>query len=88
MRSLARRLKSVILTPVGTAISVFGEHEAVALTFDDGPDPEMTPRILSVLGKRNARATFFVLTDEAAQPRAPEADRRRRPRDRPAFRPA
>ncbi len=67
MRSLARRLKSVILTPVGTATSVFGEHEAVALTFDDGPDPEMTPRILSVLGKRNARATFFVLTDEAAQ---------------------
>ncbi len=67
IRSLARRLKSVILSPVGTATSVFGEHEAVALTFDDGPDPEVTPRVLSVLRKRNAQATFFVLTDEAAQ---------------------
>ena len=65
--SLARRLKSVILSPVGTAVSVFDEPEAVALTFDDGPDPEVTPRVLSVLRKRNAQATFFVLTDEAAQ---------------------
>ena len=62
MRSLARRVKSVILTPVGTATSVFGERENVALTFDDGPDPDVTPRVLSVLRKRNARATFFVLT--------------------------
>ena len=67
MRSLARRVKSVILTPVGTATSVFGERENVALTFDDGPDPDVTPRVLSVLRKRNARATFFVLTEEAAR---------------------
>jgi peptidoglycan/xylan/chitin deacetylase (PgdA/CDA1 family) len=65
MKSLARRLKSLALTPVGTTISVFGRPDAVALTFDDGPDPEVTPRVLSVLRDRNARATFFVLTDEA-----------------------
>ena len=32
----------------------------VALTFDDGPDPEHTPRILELLGERGVRATFFV----------------------------
>lgn len=64
---LAQRLKSVILTPVGTVTSLFGQHDAIAVTFDDGPDPEVTPRVLSVLRDRNARATFFVLTDEAAR---------------------
>lgn len=33
----------------------------VALTFDDGPDPEWTPKILDVLAKYHAHATFFVL---------------------------
>ncbi|WP_225205467.1 glycosyltransferase [Novosphingobium huizhouense] len=33
----------------------------VALTFDDGPDPTWTPRILSVLERHNVPATFFVI---------------------------
>ncbi len=33
----------------------------VALTFDDGPDPEITPRVLDVLGAHGARATFFMI---------------------------
>ncbi len=33
----------------------------VALTFDDGPDPEDTPRLLSHLRARNVKATFFVI---------------------------
>jgi peptidoglycan/xylan/chitin deacetylase (PgdA/CDA1 family)/spore germination protein YaaH/GT2 family glycosyltransferase len=32
----------------------------VALTFDDGPDPRWTPRILDVLRQHNVPATFFV----------------------------
>lgn len=32
----------------------------VALTYDDGPDPAWTPRVLEVLGRFGARATFFV----------------------------
>jgi peptidoglycan/xylan/chitin deacetylase (PgdA/CDA1 family) len=32
----------------------------VALTFDDGPDPRYTPRILNILKARHVRATFFV----------------------------
>jgi cellulose synthase/poly-beta-1,6-N-acetylglucosamine synthase-like glycosyltransferase/peptidoglycan/xylan/chitin deacetylase (PgdA/CDA1 family) len=33
----------------------------VALTFDDGPDPEWTPKILDVLKGKNATATFFLI---------------------------
>jgi cellulose synthase/poly-beta-1,6-N-acetylglucosamine synthase-like glycosyltransferase/spore germination protein YaaH/peptidoglycan/xylan/chitin deacetylase (PgdA/CDA1 family) len=33
----------------------------VALTFDDGPDPEWTPKILDVLKRENASATFFLI---------------------------
>lgn len=39
----------------------------VALTFDDGPDPVVTPQVLDVLAAHNAKATFFVLGDRAAQ---------------------
>ena len=33
----------------------------VALTFDDGPDPEWTPKILDVLKQKHATATFFLI---------------------------
>ena len=33
----------------------------IALTFDDGPDPEWTPKILDVLKAKNATATFFLI---------------------------
>ena len=39
----------------------------VALTFDDGPDPRWTPRILDILRQYHARATFFVIGSQAAQ---------------------
>jgi cellulose synthase/poly-beta-1,6-N-acetylglucosamine synthase-like glycosyltransferase/spore germination protein YaaH/peptidoglycan/xylan/chitin deacetylase (PgdA/CDA1 family) len=33
----------------------------VAITFDDGPDPEWTPKILDVLKDKHATATFFLI---------------------------
>ncbi|UPY37596.1 polysaccharide deacetylase family protein [Sediminicoccus sp. KRV36] len=39
----------------------------VALTFDDGPDPEVTPRILELLDRHGARATFFCIGENAAR---------------------
>jgi peptidoglycan/xylan/chitin deacetylase (PgdA/CDA1 family) len=39
---------------------------AIHLTFDDGPDPEWTPRLLDELARANAPATFFVLSSRAA----------------------
>jgi peptidoglycan/xylan/chitin deacetylase (PgdA/CDA1 family) len=41
----------------------------VALTLDDGPDPEVTPRVLDLLEAHGARASFFVVGDRlAAEP--------------------
>jgi cellulose synthase/poly-beta-1,6-N-acetylglucosamine synthase-like glycosyltransferase/peptidoglycan/xylan/chitin deacetylase (PgdA/CDA1 family)/spore germination protein YaaH len=37
----------------------------IALTFDDGPDPQWTPKILDVLKRENATATFFLIGNEA-----------------------
>lgn len=39
----------------------------VALTFDDGPDPEVTPKILDLLREHRARATFFVIARHVEQ---------------------
>jgi peptidoglycan/xylan/chitin deacetylase (PgdA/CDA1 family) len=38
----------------------------LALTFDDGPDPEWTPRLLDLLDELSARATFFPIAARAA----------------------
>jgi peptidoglycan/xylan/chitin deacetylase (PgdA/CDA1 family) len=37
------------------------DGSVVAMTFDDGPHPKLTPRLLDVLKERNIKATFFVL---------------------------
>ena len=36
----------------------------VALTFDDGPDPEVTPKVLALLESAGARATFFCVGEQ------------------------
>ncbi|MCU1592248.1 MAG: polysaccharide deacetylase [Frankiales bacterium] len=42
-------------------------ERTVALTFDDGPDPTWTPRILAVLAREHVPATFFVVGARAAK---------------------
>ena len=37
----------------------------VALSFDDGPHPEHTPRVLEILARHGAHATFFLVGDRA-----------------------
>ncbi|MEK5408489.1 polysaccharide deacetylase family protein [Paenibacillus sp. FSL W8-0439] len=41
--------------------------QPIALTFDDGPDPEYTPLLLDLLKKHNIKVTFFVLGRKAEQ---------------------
>ncbi len=43
------------------SICTLFEDKSIAITFDDGPDPNVTPQILEVLKKYNAKATFFVI---------------------------
>lgn len=45
----------------GTGIDEF------ALTFDDGPDPDYTPRLLDLLKQYNMKATFFLVGSHAEQ---------------------
>src|SRR5215469_5693303 len=57
------------VTGGGPVIEMTGSHvrsysmpaRTVALTFDDGPDPAWTPKILAVLRRYRVPATFFVV---------------------------
>ena len=44
-----------------------GDGGRIFLTFDDGPDPEWTPRVLDLLEAANVAATFFVVGRSALQ---------------------
>ncbi len=59
-----KALRRLALTRSGT-FCVETTDPVIALTYDDGPDPVHTPRILDVLAARGARATFFMLADAA-----------------------
>ena len=43
--------------------NAISKQPSVYLTFDDGPIPEMTPRILDILREKGVKATFFVVGD-------------------------
>src|SRR5436305_10872770 len=45
--------------PLGSLVRVATREPAIALTFDDGPDPQETPRVLDILERHGARGTFF-----------------------------
>jgi peptidoglycan-N-acetylglucosamine deacetylase len=42
-------------------------HGEVALTIDDGPDPEVTPQVLALLAERGVHATFFCIGERASR---------------------
>ena len=45
----------------GATICHTADPRKLAITFDDGPNPAMTPRLLDLLDQYNAKATFFVI---------------------------
>src|SRR5437762_10500524 len=45
----------------GATVRYTAAPQKLALTFDDGPNPTITPRLLDLLDRYNARATFFVI---------------------------
>lgn len=56
------------LPPLAHALGVplrLARLPGVALTFDDGPDPHGTPAVLDVLERFNAKATFFLVGEQA-----------------------
>jgi peptidoglycan-N-acetylglucosamine deacetylase len=56
-------------TPAESSItfnSVHVDGPFIALTFDDGPNPTLTPKLLDLLAARHLKATFFVVGQNAA----------------------
>ncbi len=69
-RKIARVLKrslGPIERRLGVITHVNTEVSAVALTFDDGPHPQWTPRLLDLLARHHAKATFFMVGEMAAR---------------------
>lgn len=60
-RRTARGILDRVTAPIGSILGVGGVEGVVSVTFDDGPDPEVTPELLRVLVEAEARATFFML---------------------------
>ncbi len=50
---------------LGSLAVVRIDEPLFAVTFDDGPHPEVTPRVLDLLGARNFTATFFMPAERA-----------------------
>ncbi len=54
--------------PQTYTVQEYGYHpHQVAISFDDGPDPRWTPKILDILEREHATATFMMIGDEAAE---------------------
>ncbi|HZU74431.1 MAG TPA: polysaccharide deacetylase family protein, partial [Acidimicrobiales bacterium] len=48
-RRLIRRAGDPLLAPIGSVRGARTTDRVMALTFDDGPDPDVTPRVLDAL---------------------------------------
>lgn len=76
MKSLVSNRARGALLEVSPPQRFLADRDAVALTFDDGPDPAYTPHVLGVLAEQGVSATFFVIASRAE--RYPELIRRMR----------
>lgn len=57
----------IVPTIAGTYSMVHTNQKVIALTFDDGPDPNFTEAILDILKQKQVKATFFVIGENARQ---------------------
>jgi len=58
--------QSFVSMPNPYQVAEYGSRpKMVAITFDDGPDPQWTPKILDVLKEKKAPATFFLIGMQA-----------------------
>src|SRR4030088_90194 len=65
MRRRALALAGPWTAPVGSLVGVRTDQPHVVLTFDDGPEPGGTDKVLAALSEYAATATFFVLVNRA-----------------------
>ena len=60
-----RRAAESLTAPVGSVRRLTRVGNQIVLTYDDGPDPQLTPRLLELLAARGYSATFFTLLQRA-----------------------
>lgn len=54
--------RSTLLGP--NVLRLTSGRPEIALTIDDGPDPEVTPKVLDILAERGVKATFFCIAEK------------------------
>ncbi len=60
--------KGQLLGPNETHLPEYAKsRNEIAITFDDGPDPEITPQILDILDQYHAKASFFCIGEKVAK---------------------
>ncbi|MBN2165430.1 MAG: polysaccharide deacetylase family protein [Marinilabiliaceae bacterium] len=50
---------------INSTLTIKTTNNEIAITFDDGPNEELTPRVLDILASYNAKATFFCIGNKA-----------------------
>jgi len=60
-----RRLLLPLTAPIGSVRSVRAPRDVVVLTYDDGPQPGGTDKVLAALSEAGTTATFFILVGRA-----------------------
>lgn len=60
-RPLIALPEDIVADNGATVTAVRTPSSVVAITFDDGPHPRHTPRLLDILAKRKIRATFYLI---------------------------
>jgi len=66
-RLFRRAFLSAAENLAGTITHAKTDNPIAALTFDDGPDPQYTPRLVEILERYDARGTFFMIGETAAR---------------------
>lgn len=69
-----RRLVLPLTAPVGSVRAVRPNRAVAVLTYDDGPQPGGTDKVLAALADAHATATFFILVGRARKHRSLLAD--------------
>ncbi|RMF57195.1 MAG: polysaccharide deacetylase family protein, partial [Calditrichaeota bacterium] len=62
---IAKNLMQFFLTRRVFAWRGSSSSHSVAITFDDGPNPQYTPECLNILKKLNVKGTFFIIGQHA-----------------------
>ena len=64
IKTLKQLTKAILIAVVPVRFILWRKNNrknSVALTFDDGPNPEFTPKLLAVLKEKNIKASFFLV---------------------------